>query len=153
MRNKANLPLDRLKRAGEHLGQDLRRRILALGPSAIPPLIAILRANEGWAAVHAVELLVDLGATDAILPMLEMLELTEFDELVHDRIGQHLPRLGAPVLEPAIAKYEALDDPDARDSIGWVLSDLGVRDPRVFEILCDAFNEEPVLGAMQFGSY
>src|SRR5260370_10810023 len=115
MRIKANLPLDRLNRAGEHLGQDLRRRILALGPSAIPPLIAILRANEGWAAVHAVELLVDLGATDAIVPMLETLEVTDYDELVHDRIEQHLPKLGAPVLEPALAKYAALDDPDTRD--------------------------------------
>jgi hypothetical protein len=102
----------------EVLDARVRKAILALGPKAIPSLVAFLDGRfhevdgpgKGWAPTHAVDLLVDLKATGAIAPILDVLEETELDEVVHERIVRRLPELGEAVVEPALARYAELED-------------------------------------------
>jgi hypothetical protein len=154
-------PLGCLRATGEHLPPELREQIVALGPPAVQELIEILTtgdddsANSGWPAIHAVGLLVDLHAEAAIESMLDVLVETDFTHIVHDRIILRLPELGAAVLEPAVARLDEADedDEDAIHSLGVVLSQLGVKDERVFHFLCDVFDDDPSFGTMLLADY
>jgi len=164
---------------GPSLSPAAREAILALGASAIEPLQAILRdaleplrADQdgdappswegrdparspvgGWAPLHAVDLLAELGAIEAIPTMLDLLEASLWITEIHDRILQRLGSFGAAALEPTLALCIATDDTTLRGSLAGVLSELGVKDDRIFEVLIACFEEEPYLGSMHFAYY
>jgi hypothetical protein len=154
-------PIVELLRTTETLDRDLRARILALGPAAIPELIDILTDDDtgeddpgqGWPPIHAVDLLVDLQATEAVEPLLDLLVETDFIHTIHDRILQRLPQLGAPVLEPALARLQLATDEDVFGSLCSILAQLQVKDERIFQALCDEFAENVVAGAIDFSDY
>src|SRR5712692_237845 len=148
--------------AGEELPPRLRERILALGPAAVPPLVALMEneelsletaPGEGWAPIHAVDLLVETGASEAIQPMLSLLEETDWDTILYDRVLQGLPRLGQAALEPTLAAYAATTDPDLQRSLVSMLAALKVRDDRIYEILTGMLQENPEYGAMSLADY
>jgi hypothetical protein len=106
--------------AGETLPPRLRERILTFGPEIVAPLIAILEdealfpeeaPGEGWAPIHAAELLGELRATEAVEPMLRRLAENGWDTLLSETILEALPGLGPAVLEPALAAHAAATDP------------------------------------------
>jgi hypothetical protein len=155
-------PIARLCGTCEILPPTLHGEILALGPAAVGPLIELLRdeaagstasPGEGWPPIHAVDLLVDLKAQSAILPLLETLVSAELDEVIHSRIVIRLPELGAAVLEPLLRLMHQQSKPHARDALCTVMSELGVRDERIFDCLCEYFDAEPGLGARCFADY
>jgi hypothetical protein len=144
--------LEELVRGGRRLPDGVRDRILALGPAAVPELIAILddeallsetAPGAGWAPIHAVDLLGELRAGDAVEPMLRVLAGTEFLDIVHDRILQRMPQIGAPVIEPALHAYADSRDDDFRLSLAAVLSRTGVRDEQIFTLLLERLDREP----------
>jgi HEAT repeat protein len=148
--------------AGEDLPPRLRERILAFGPEVIPPLVALAEdealslataPGEGWGPIHAVDLLADLHAEAAVQPMLSLLANTEWMTIIHGRVIQGLPRLGPPVLEPALAAYAGTSDPDLRRSLASVLAELKVHDERVYQILTGELEENLELGAMHLAEY
>jgi hypothetical protein len=147
---------------GEELPRKLREEVLALGSDAVGPLVELLRDEEswgdavpgnGWPPIHAVDLLADLKATEAIEPMLHALVATDWIDILHDRLIQRLPEFGAPVLEPALALLGRATEKDARHSLCNVLAKLGVRDDRIFGALCDVFAEDKTFGAMTLSEY
>ena len=164
---------------GPSLSRAAREAILDLGASAIEPLQAILRdALEplredqdgdpppswegrhparkpvgGWAALHAVDLLAELGAIDAIPTMLEVLEASLWITEIHDLILQRLRSFGTAALEPTLALCIATHDTTLRGSLTGVLSELGTKDDRIFEVLAAFFEEEPYLGSTHFAYY
>ena len=99
---------------GPSLSPAAREAVLALGAKAIEPLQAILRDAikplredqdgdlppsweggdparipvGGWAPLHAVDLLAELGAVEAIPTMLELLEASLYITAVHDGVLQ-----------------------------------------------------------------
>ena len=84
-------PLVRLRRSGEKVPAALRNAVLAMGHDAVAGLIELLEdeeaarvdsASEGWAPVHAAELLIELRATEAIEPLLRVLKSSTPDHLV-----------------------------------------------------------------------
>jgi hypothetical protein len=122
--------------SGKTLPAELRSRFLAQGTANVPRLLQLLEHREfadedspgsGWAPVHAVELLIELRVTEAVLPMLRALEQTHWSDLLHDRILIRLPEMGAVVLEPALAALGRNDDEDLRHSFCAVLSQLAFR--------------------------
>jgi SEC-C motif len=152
----------RLQTLGQELPRNVREEVVALGAVAIRPLVELLRdetswgeagPGKGWAPIHAVDLLADLKAADAIEPMLHALVHTEWIDILHDRIIQRLPEFGAPVLEPALALLGRTTEQDARHSLCDVLAKLGVRDDRIFRALCNVFAANKVWGAMAFYDY
>ena len=128
----------------------------------MPSLIGVLEDEEladadgpygGWAPIHAVELLADLKAVDAIAPMLEMLAATDSDEIIHNRIQLRLPNIGLAVLEPALAKLPERVEDKPYAALCEVLAKLGTKDERIWHALCRLFEADPVLGGILLADY
>ena len=106
-------PLVTLRHTGEEFPASLREQVLTLGATAIPSLVALVEdeeadsadaPGEGWPPIHAVELLIQLGATDAIEPLLRVLKSTTIDHVIHSKIVVGLPKLGQAVLETSLVR-------------------------------------------------
>lgn len=155
-------PFDQLRATKEKLPPDLREQILALHTDAVPALIEILNDEqlgtsespaEGWPPIHAVDLLADLKAPEAIEPMLDVLVTSSWEEILHDRIVVRLSDLGCAVMEAALTALDDAEDPEAQHSLCCVLAKLGVRDDRIYKALCDLFDGDETLGAICFADY
>jgi len=57
------------------------------------------------------------------------------------------------VLEPTLAAYAATTDAALRSNYASVLSELGVRDDGIYEILLADLDRDPVMGAGRLGVY
>jgi len=148
--------------AGRRLPDGVRERILALGQAAVPELVAILQEEAllaetapggGWTPIHAVDLLGELRAVDAIEAMVRVLAGTDSLDIVHDRILMRLPEIGAPVVEPVLRAYADSTDEDFRLSMAAVLSRAGVRDERIFALLVDRLDNDPSAEAHHLVDY
>lgn len=155
-------PIDQLRATKEKLPPELREQILALGAEAVSPLIEILEDEplgmsespaEGWPPIHAVELLADLEAAEAVEPMLDVLVETNFDHVINSHLVDRLPEFGAAVLEPALLRLKDAHEVDVAHALVAVLANLGIKDERIFDAICDVFDEDVVLGAMNFADY
>ena len=136
--------------------------MLALGSAAIPELLHFLNDDSlhaedspgaGWPPIHAVNLLAELKATEAVEPMLRLLCETNWDDIIHDRIVLHLAEIGPSVVEPALAILEGGVPEDVHHSICCVLAEVGVRDPRIYAQLCTLFDANQVFGATCLSAY
>lgn len=152
----------RFATTGQSLDPELRSEVLALGPAAIPGLLRFLNdddlqnddsAGGGWPPIHAVGLLADLKATEAVEPMLRLLCETSWDHIIHDRLILRLHELGPAVIEPALAILDKGPSEDVRHSVCCVLAEVGVRDPRIYAHLCAFFDEDEALGATCLSDY
>lgn len=137
-------PIARLRDAGPKLSATVRQSIVALGAAAVPELITLLE-DDGWPAIHAVDLLVDLRAAEAVAPMLAVLRESSSDDRISDRIVMRLPKLGGAALEPTLAIVDDVGE-EQRGGVFEILAKLGVRDERIFEALRRAFEKEGVDG-------
>jgi hypothetical protein len=147
-------PIAKLRSAGRNLSAKMRAEVLALGPTVIPRLVDLLDEDEdGWAAIHAVDLLVDLKAVDAVGPMLQVLDEVDLDDELSNRVTIRLPELGSPVLEPALELLSTSEDEDTTLGVCEVLAKLGVRDDRVFDALRTLFEDSETLGAGLLADY
>jgi SEC-C motif len=155
-------PIDQLRATKEKLPPELREQILALRAEAVPALIEILNDEqlgmsespaEGWPPIHAVELLADLKATEAIEPMLDVLVETTFDHVINSNLLLRLPEFGAAVLEPTLLRLKVAQEEDVARALVAVLAKLGIKDERIFDAICDVFDEDLVFGAMYFADY
>ena len=153
-------PIDQLRATAEKLPPELREQILALRAEAVPPLIAILNDEqlgmsespaEGWPPIHAVELLADRKATEAIEPMLDVLVETTFDDVISSNLLGRLPEFGAAVLEPTLLRLKDARDEDVAHALVAVLAKLGIKDERILDAICDVFDEDLVFGTMVKG--
>jgi hypothetical protein len=158
----AGRTVNKLLSGGERLPDKVRREILALQDGAVEPLLEILADDElamsdargrGFAPVHAVWLLSELGAEAAIEPMLAVLADTEWETRLHDAIVMALPKMGVAVLEPALRSYAEHDLDDARESLASILAALDVRDDRILAILREQLALDPGLGASDLARY
>lgn len=147
---------------GKDFPEESRTQILELGDLAVPALINILEDGElqvqeslgdGWASLHAADLLGELRTPEAIDPMLQLLSDTDSIDIIHGTLMEALAELGESVLEPALKAYSETDDDDYRRSLCYVLSRLGVHDDRVFTILLDLLAADPEPGAMCLTDY
>jgi hypothetical protein len=163
-----NMPTDpilRLRDSFERLDPGLCLDLLALGSALVPRLIALLDDGQaGWGRVHAVDLLVDLRATEAVRPMLSLMgrndyddpdgEQAKIDEVLDGLIYRRLAELGPAVLESALTYVaENVDNEGAVFDACHVLVHLGIKDPRIFDAVQRAFEFDAVLGAGLFATY
>jgi len=151
-----------LARSGDRLPEETRKRILSHGQAVAQPLLALLKeapssriddVDAGTAKVHAVGLLADLQAADAVAPMLEILKRTEGISWIHDRTIEAMKRMGQVAFEPALLAYQATDDDELRHSLCAVLPCLGVRDEGLFQILLRELEKNPDRAAGWLADY
>ena len=100
--------LRQIREAGESAEPGLLDQVRALGPAVVPALIAMATdeklhyagedAPEVWAPLHAIQLLGELEAADAVEPLLPL--LTWDDDWLEERLPDALGRIGQPALAP-----------------------------------------------------
>ena len=140
----------------------LRELLLTKGSAVVPPLLDLfgdrwlLRAStpgEGWAPIHAFDLLVDLGAREVIEPAIELLRELEWEDLLLERIMSRLPSFGTQVIEPALRAYERLVLPDALAALAEILASQGTRDPRILDLLLSRLRDGQVGASEDLATY
>ncbi len=150
--------IEQLFTEGETLSSSTRRAIVANGDAAVPELLEIARDRDllmegsdgdGWAPIHAVKLLGELGAQEAVPDLLSLLEESDCNQIVYSGCIHALTSIGAASLEPTLAAVAANPDHEFVRAACDVLCRLGVRDDRVFELLVEGLETEPDL----FGGY
>lgn len=134
-------------------------RIVDLGDDAIEPLIRRIEASLetddlSWAPVHAARLLGRLGDPRAIDPLIATIDATDTGDMLHEAAILTLPKLGAPVVEPVLARARALEIDDI-EIIKWadVLAGTRVPDERIFALLADILPFFPDFTAGCFADY
>ena len=78
--------------------------------------------------------------------------LTQAEEGVPDELVEAFAALGAPAVEPLLAAIEAAA-PDDKGDLVFLLAALGVRDPRIPELLETVLAVDPYEGALCVGLY
>ena len=129
-------------------------RVLSMGPSAIPELLDVLLdedlfhddgPGEGWAPIHAAKLLLRFGDAAPIEALLDRLLGLCDESLVAETIRLGLPKLGEPVLGPALARAESATGREQRQELVYLLGALadqaGAKDPRGFAFLLGVLDE------------
>jgi hypothetical protein len=148
--------------AGKEVPPRLQERILTFGPEVIPPLLDMMQdeelsldtaPGEGWAPIHAVDLLAELRPELAVEPMVRLLLESDWDLIIHGQLQRAIQQLGGAALEPTLTAYAETADPDQRRALTHVLSGLKVHDDRIYDILAAELREDPELGAMHFAEY
>lgn len=146
--------LAQLKATNERLPPPLHRSFVERGAAAVPGLIAILKDEDlaaadspaqGWPPIHAVDLLIELRAEAAIQTMLEVARAGDLDDILTTHVVVGLPKLGSVALEPLLTELAATVDPDWRMALCEMLSQLHLRDERIWEALAANFDASPAL--------
>ncbi|WP_309892122.1 SEC-C domain-containing protein [Archangium sp.] len=136
----------RLLQHGRELPPSLRSDILSRGSEVVAPLIALLAdpslddvdaVGEGYAPLHAAQLLGELRAPEAIGPLLEALSRTEPGYLLYEDVRCALEGLGSAVVPQAFALLARTEEPGYREDLLCVLAHSGVKEERIFEALCE----------------
>lgn len=153
---------DQLRQTGEKLPAELRARIVSLGTAAVPTLISLLEdedaaaedaPGEGWPPIHAVDLLAELQAEEAIGPMLAVLRSGDIDDMLSTRVAVRLPVFGARALEPVLAELSSACSTNHEVALRGVLACLGVRDERIWQALETYFGKDPTSCAGMLATY
>ncbi len=129
----------------------------------VPALIGIVqRAQGSWPsrsglhqrAMSAVSRLAELGSTQAIEPLLEVLLRWRWrwNDPLRPRILECLGKLGPAVVEPALAMLRNADL-DAQRTLCSVLADAKVRDRRLVRAFRRLLEDDPGHAAECFSSY
>lgn len=141
---------------GEKLAPKVESEILGHKDTVVPNLVEILLDEElaaedslgdGYAPIHAARLLGELRAPTAVGPMIRRLGETGFEDILHNTLMFVLPRHGAAIVEPALRAYDETNDLDFQTSLAGVLSECGVRDDRIYELLLSLLPDEPIQAA------
>jgi len=128
----------------------------------VPALIEIVADEDllqsdapggGYAPVHAIELLGELRAADAVEPMLHLMKTTDWQDIAHDCCILSLPLIGEPVVEPALRELAATTKRVYRESLCAVLANTGVQDERILAALLDLLRSNPMAAAGDLATY
>lgn len=142
----------RLRKVGKKVPRAVRTEVLAHGPRAVGPLVALL-TEGGTASGHAAELLAALRATEALPALLAALAVGP-DEALAQRLGEALGAFGPAVVEPALEALGVVEAADAREALLGALVRSGVRDDRILAALLDAVERgSPEHAATVAGGY
>ena len=154
--------IDRLFSVGQRLSPALEKQILEHGIAAEPLLLEIIDDDAlfaadarglGYAPIHALRLLGVLRATAAIPTMLDVLRSSDSLDLARGAAAHALGAIGPPALEPCLAALAAAAAVEDRIDLPSILSELGVRDERIYEALLAELARDPESGAGSLVAY
>lgn len=154
---------DRIVGVGRDLPEDLAREVAGGDREATVPILIDIPSDEslrdgdspgeGWAPIHAMRLLAELGASEAVPHLLRIPAEEHWDTIIADQAWVILPKFGALALEPAIDAYDEDGTPSYRAALCVALSELGVKDERIHERLVESFPYDQPLIAGAFATY
>ena len=144
------------------LSSSLRKQIAEHGAAAESALLEIIGNDAlfaedarglGYTPIHALKLLGDLRSTAAISRIIEVLTSSDSLDVARGAAYGALKSIGAPVLEPCLAAYAATVEDADRVDLSGILSDIGVRDERIYSVLLEELARDPESGAGNLASY
>jgi len=112
----------------------LLQSFLAQGAAQVPGLIEVLRDKEilfspsprGWIAINAVHILGEMGATEAIPSLIEILSVAQEHDRMGGQVVMSLEKLGPAIVAPLVAHFPSLDNPWAREMTIEILTRLAL---------------------------
>jgi len=135
--------------ADRRLIQAILDDCLSRGAEAAQEVLAFARASHEQDRIDLDPLLVDLfhhwNTPDALDFLIDVVRRTHED--VNDELVQTLLPFGERAVEPLLKLYEELGEEEGSD-IAFLLAGLGVRDPRVLELLLDRLQFDAGDGAL-----
>jgi hypothetical protein len=146
----------------ETLPESLRAHILTRGAEAVEPLVELLldepladvtAPGEGYAPIHAVKLLAQLKAPEAISAMVRRLLHSAPGEVLYDALLFALEELGPAVAPAALDALASASTEEERFGLLSVLSRCGVQDERIYTALLAQLQEDPAAAAMNLAVY
>ncbi|MEZ4266187.1 MAG: hypothetical protein R3F39_07395 [Myxococcota bacterium] len=147
---------------GSKLGKRARAVVDEYGDDAVPLLIALACDRDlgdeealggGYVPIHAVTLLGERGDARAVEPLLELVEQLDLDSIIYGTCIDALGKFGEALVEPALALHARTKRADARTAVAEALSDCGVKDERIFSILCDRLTRDPEVAVTALTAY
>lgn len=94
-----------------------------------------------------------IDACTDVEPLLETFFGVAWDQKLHHQLLRALARFGGPALEPVLAALPRARDLHERAALCEVLSKLGVRDDRLFDVFRELFADDRNYGALTFATY
>ena len=151
-----------LIQVGEKLSDDLRHRIIDQGKAIIPALLDVLNneplqmedaPGEGCAPIHAVDLLREMRATEAIQPMALWMQKTDPLSYLHEQLLQALISFGEDAIPLVLAAYDETTEYEERRSLCSILSESPVKKDTIFEALLRQLEENVEWGTLCLAEY
>jgi hypothetical protein len=149
-----------LMKAGPSLPESIASLLLAHRDAVVPRLIEIVdhaeeyeEGNGAWAPVHAVRLLCEMRAVEAVPSLVPLLGAYDaFDEM-YSTLSIGLQQMGSAVVEPCLVELASASNEDHRHVLLEVLAGCGTRDERIRSALLSLMREVPDFGAGLIGEY
>ena len=154
-------PVSQLFEVGDELPEATRQAITAEGASVVDDLVAILEdralwdedaPGQGWAPIHAAELLAEIGEPDALPALYRVLRIIDPDAVLDDAVEDAIVSFGDDAISPGRAELASWNDVFLID-LAHVFARLGVRKKSVFQVLLKFFVKDPEHGAPLLAEY
>jgi len=150
MAEKADLEelLDKLFEGKDALTPELQERIAALQQALIPRLIAIAEdrhlwdedaPGEGWAPIHAVEMLGKLKAAEAAPLLIDIVAETETFDVLYNEALLALEEMGAPALPALLNTMRSSQDMTLKTGLAPTLGEVGQGSEKAYQALLDLY--------------
>ncbi len=146
---------------GEDLSEASRRRIVELGAQATPRLVSILADRRLWddqapgagfAPIHAVEILGEVGDEAALGPLFDAYRRVDPDAILDDALTDAIRGYGEAAVRAGRRALESWDDPFLED-LAYLFAGLGVHHTKALQVLLKYFLKHPVPGAELLAEY
>lgn len=152
----------RLIEAEKQLPDEIRDRIIAQGERIVPALIAVLEDDtladteapgDGYAPLHAIDLLAELKAVRAIPTLLALAMDYDWQTLRFNNAVLALKSYGEVAYAPVLEAFRENDDPEIEPVLVEILAILGRQDEELYEILVGYLRDNPERGAQALAEY
>jgi hypothetical protein len=154
-------PIEALFSEGRALSEQSRERIVELGDAATDRLLEIVAdkklwddqaPGQGFAPIHAAEILGEIGDESAIEPLYEILHKVDPDALLDDAIVDAIRAFGLAAVNPGLRQIDSWDDPYLAD-LAYIFSGLPVCHEKILQVLLKYFLKQPVPAAELLADY
>ncbi|MGC8788239.1 MAG: HEAT repeat domain-containing protein, partial [Anaerolineae bacterium] len=134
----------------EALTPQLRKAFAAHRKQVIPELIALASNGDLWLAnapgkgyvpIHAVNLLGQLRATEAVPSLIDIVSETGPGELLRDAALNALEEIGKPAVPAILETMRYSRDLRFKTALAPTLGEIGVKQPGVFEALAQLYQQ------------
>jgi HEAT repeat protein len=140
--------VDKLFEGEDALTPELQERITAHQKALIPRLIEVAgdrdlwdedSPGEGWAPIHAVEMLGKLKATEAVPLLIDIVAETEPIDILYVEALFTLEEIGAPTLPTLLSTMRASQDMTLKTCLAPTLGEVGQGNEDAYQSLLDLY--------------
>ncbi|MGM0558321.1 MAG: SEC-C domain-containing protein [Myxococcota bacterium] len=154
-------PVALLFESDEALPQDARAAIVDAGSDVIDDLVDVLEdrglwdeeaPGQGWAPIHAAEILGEIGDEQALPALFRVLRIVDPDAVLDDAVEDAIVSFGEAAIKPGRAELKSWNDVFLID-LAHVFARLEVQNKSVFQVLLKFFIKDPEHGAPLLAEY